>query len=116
MPTRNVKSNGLFSFGTGVAVGFGAALTMKVCLPKPFKLPGLILKKLGFDAADLFDLFFGAQIRAAWKKMPESTRRASGLRLEVDVPYRKRRRTNASPAVQPANLRPIRGRVFAGVN
>ena len=160
MPTRNVKSKGLFSFGTGVAVGFGAGLAMKVFFPKAIKLPGLILEKLGFEVSDLLNLFWNpddsldgvalpvrkvaarskkrrkaprarrvvktperfvlepvvsaAAVRDAWRKVPASTRRASGLRLEVETPHHKRRKTRA--AVRFVKPRPARGRVLAGVN
>ena len=47
-----------FSFGAGMAVGFGAGLALRASLPRATEFAGLFLEKLGFEITDLILMFW----------------------------------------------------------
>jgi hypothetical protein len=44
---------GLFTFGTGIMVGLGAAFAMRATMPRATELVGLMMQKMGFELGDI---------------------------------------------------------------
>jgi hypothetical protein len=53
MPVETAKSAGIFTFGTGIIVGLGAAFAMRATMPRATEFVGLMLQKMGFELGDM---------------------------------------------------------------
>jgi hypothetical protein len=71
MQNRNVISKCIYLFGAGIALGFGAGITLRTTFPTTTEFAGLILQKLGLE--------FGDVLLLAWD--PEANTRQT-----ADVP------------------------------
>jgi hypothetical protein len=85
MTSAPAKSNGFFTFGTGIMVGLGAALAMRATMPRATEFVGVMLQKMGFELGDM--------LLALWD--PEATYQNAALPAPAAA---KRKRASKAPA------------------
>jgi hypothetical protein len=85
MPIETAKS-GLFTFGTGIMVGLGAAFAMRATLPRATEIVGLMMQKMGFELGDILLALWDPEAQQAALAAPAPTlaapkkKRAEGTR------------------------------------